>query len=83
MEVDSKIDPSMIELPDFIEGNTEVNTAFISEMITNMPGIDEIMVFTSVMKTIEAANIDLVIFDTAPTGHTLKLLKFPETIETG
>ena len=49
-EVDSKIDPSMIELPDFIEGNTEVNTAFISEMITNMPGIDEIMVFTSVMK---------------------------------
>lgn len=83
MEVDSKIDPSSIEMPEFFEGNNEINSAFVSEMISNMPGIDEIMVFTTVMKSIEKASIDVVIFDTAPTGHTLKLLKFPETIDTG
>jgi len=58
MEVDSKIDPSMIEMPEFFEGNNEINSAFVSELVTNMPGIDEIMVFTSVMKSIESSGID-------------------------
>lgn len=30
---------------------------------------------------IEKEDYDMVIFDTAPTGHTLKLLNFPETME--
>ena len=30
------------------------------------------------------ANIyDLIVFDTAPTGHTLQLLRMPEAITTG
>jgi arsenite-transporting ATPase len=32
-------------------------------------------------RSIENQNYDLVIFDTAPTGHTLKLLNFPSTTE--
>lgn len=83
MEVDPKVDPSSIEMPEIFEGSSEINSAFMSEMISNMPGIDEIMVFTNVMKNIEKEDISLVIFDTAPTGHTLKLLKFPDLMETG
>jgi arsenite-transporting ATPase len=50
-------------------------------VLSSAPGIDEVMVFTSVIKSIEDKGFDLVIFDTAPTGHTLKLLNFPTTTE--
>lgn len=33
------------------------------------------------VRNIEDQDFDIVIFDTAPTGHTLKLLNFPSTTE--
>lgn len=47
----------------------------------NPPGIDETLAFGKVLEFIETEHdYDLIIFDTAPTGHTLRLLGLPETL---
>ncbi len=47
----------------------------------NPPGIDETLAFAKVLEFIETDHdYDLVIFDTAPTGHTLRFLSLPETL---
>jgi arsenite-transporting ATPase len=47
----------------------------------NPPGIDEALAFAKILEFIQSEhNYDLVIFDTAPTGHTLRLLGLPETL---
>ena len=44
------------------------------------PGVDEAMAFGTVLQFLEDSDYDLVIFDTAPTGHTLRLLSLPEVL---
>ncbi|MFX0000852.1 MAG: ArsA family ATPase [Candidatus Hodarchaeota archaeon] len=47
----------------------------------NPPGIDEALAFGKILEFIETEHdYDLVIFDTAPTGHTLRFLSLPETL---
>lgn len=47
----------------------------------NPPGIDEALAFGKVLEFIETDHeYDLVVFDTAPTGHTLRFLSLPETL---
>ncbi|MFX1328963.1 MAG: ArsA family ATPase [Promethearchaeota archaeon] len=47
----------------------------------NPPGIDEALAFGKILEFIETNHdYDLIIFDTAPTGHTLRLLSLPETL---
>ncbi|MHA1150037.1 MAG: ArsA family ATPase [Promethearchaeota archaeon] len=54
----------------------------INEMAQmNPPGIDEAFAFAKVLEFIETEHdYDLIIFDTAPTGHTLRFLSLPETL---
>lgn len=55
----------------------------MKEFLKAMPGIDEAAAFGEVLNQIDKYNYDLVIFDTAPTGHTMRLLKFPTICENG
>jgi arsenite-transporting ATPase len=44
-----------------------------------LPGIDETMALLALADLADGAKWDRVILDTAPTGHTLRLLELPET----
>ncbi|MFX0169074.1 MAG: ArsA family ATPase [Candidatus Hodarchaeota archaeon] len=50
-------------------------------MDMNAPGADEALAFSKVLEFIQECEYDLVIFDTAPTGHTLRLLGLPEMLD--
>lgn len=45
------------------------------------PGLDEIMALTRVIEYLDGGGYDLVVLDTAPSGHTLRLLELPELIQ--
>ncbi len=46
----------------------------------SMPGLDEIMALITLSEFIENRTYSRVIVDTAPTGHTLRLLRLPRTM---
>lgn len=46
-----------------------------------IPGIDEVMGFKTILDLIKEGKFDKYIVDTAPTGHALRLLTFPELLD--
>ena len=46
-----------------------------------IPGLDEIMAIIEISKLLKDGQYDLIILDTAPTGHTLRLLSLPAEME--
>lgn len=66
--------------------------SMMSDMTGSIPGIDEALSFMEVLKHIknqkasgdeksDAIAYKTIIFDTAPTGHTLRFLQLPATLE--
>lgn len=53
----------------------------VGSFFQNMPGIDEAFGFLSLTKEIKKMDYEVVIFDTAPTGHTSKLLSYPQLLK--
>ncbi|MBI2191522.1 MAG: ArsA family ATPase [Planctomycetes bacterium] len=43
-----------------------------------LPGLDELMAFLEIARWVKERTHDCVVVDTAPTGHTLRLLAMPE-----
>jgi arsenite-transporting ATPase len=53
------------------------------DLAASMPGAEEMALFHRVGALIrgEDSRFDLIVFDTAPTGHTLRLIRMPELME--
>ena len=45
------------------------------------PGLDEALAFDKLLTYVESPYYDLIVFDTAPTGHTLRFLSLPELLD--
>lgn len=56
-------------------------SGMLKEFSSALPGIDEMMSFVELVKHIDKMEFDLTIFDTAPTGHTLRLLGMPAMLD--
>ncbi|KAI4164183.1 MAG: hypothetical protein LQ342_002147 [Letrouitia transgressa] len=55
--------------------------AMMQDLAFSIPGVDEAMSFAEVLKQVKSLSYELIIFDTAPTGHTLRFLQFPTVME--
>lgn len=62
---------------------TQESMGFMKDLMASVPGIDEATSFGEVIKSLDEYNFSVIIFDTAPTGHTLRLLNFPNILEKG
>jgi len=49
-------------------------------MELSLPGMDELMAFLEISRWIKEGAYDGIIMDTAPTGHTLRLMEMPDMI---
>ncbi|KAL7593638.1 ATPase GET3A [Lactuca sativa] len=76
MEVDPNVENEEEEGSDAMDG-------FLSDLANSIPGIDEAMSFAEMLKLVQTMDYSVIVFDTAPTGHTLRLLQFPSTLEKG
>src|SRR5437879_1821797 len=50
------------------------------ELVSTMPGVEEVALFDRMGELVVTRidSYDLIVFDTAPTGHTMRLLRMPE-----
>ncbi|KAK9233978.1 anion-transporting ATPase-like domain-containing protein [Lipomyces kononenkoae] len=78
-----EIDPSgsIQEMIDQANAQNNGMSNIMQDLAFSIPGVDEAMSFAEVMKQVKSTDFDVIVFDTAPTGHTLRFLSFPTVLE--
>jgi arsenite-transporting ATPase len=70
------------ELRRLLDTSTNLDGEDIDSILAlPVPGIDEVMGFKTIVDFMEEGKFDKYIVDTAPTGHALRLLTFPEILD--
>jgi arsenite/tail-anchored protein-transporting ATPase len=75
------------ELDEFLNSILRnVDLAFDREVMEHImdlspPGLDEIIALTDMLDSLESEKFDILILDTAPTGHLIRLLELPELLD--
>ena len=68
-------------LGDILEQGTWLDREDVEELLDlSIPGIDELVGLLEITRLSRSGLADLIVVDTAPTGHTLRLLASPETV---
>ncbi|KAF9073912.1 arsenical pump-driving ATPase [Rhodocollybia butyracea] len=77
-----EIDPtsSIQEMVEQSDSNGMMGS-MMQDLAFAIPGVDEAMSFAEIMKHVKSMTYSVIIFDTAPTGHTLRFLSFPTVLE--
>src|SRR5262249_48310398 len=66
-------------LSDILDRGTLLARSEIDEFLgLSIPGLDEVMALFRLSETIDSGEYDHILVDTAPAGHTLRLLELPE-----
>jgi len=76
-EYKEKLSPKM-EKTGFLQG-LGLGDAF--DITSMTPGIDEIASFDKFLQHMGSDDYDVIVFDTAPTGHTLRFLSLPDVLD--
>ena len=76
-EYKDKLSPHL-EKMDYLKGFGLEETFDIAGMT---PGIDEVAAFDKFLIYMQNKEYDIIIFDTAPTGHALRFLSLPDVLE--
>jgi len=70
------------DILDILHKGTYLAEEEVEEIFSlDIPGLDEIMGLKKITDFMESEEYDLYIVDTAPTGHTLRLLALPELLD--
>ena len=66
------------EIYEVVSSFADLDFDFVTDYVGGAPGIEEEYMLYYIMELVDAEHYDLVVWDTAPAGHTLRLLHLPE-----
>ncbi|RLJ06334.1 MAG: arsenic-transporting ATPase [Candidatus Aenigmatarchaeota archaeon] len=64
-----------------IESLKDMGLDSVFDTVGNAPGIDEIAAFDKFLQYLNSKDYDVIVFDTAPTGHALRFLSLPDVLD--